>query len=466
MDTNNEYQLGPNEIGINEKLGIGKSLFYGAQSVIALNLFLGIIVIASIMGADIVTTAVLITLAFLGMGIATFFQAGVFMKYPTVQCTSFAILGAFATIAMQFNMAVAFGSLILGAVILIVLGYFRLFSYVMKVIPPIVACVVIIVIGINVMYVAAENLIMTATGSGQAGTYFMLAGIVFVLIFVFKAIGNTQLKIASVCARGGVLIAIVVATLIAAALGQADFSAVAAAPWFALPPVGHFGFPQFELGPSLVFIVLYIIVMVETVGNWFAISHTAKVPITKKEIDKGIIGEGVGCLVGAFVGTPTLTSYATNCGVITITKVYSRWAAVGAAVICIILSFIPKLMYVIASLPGIVMWGVLMALCTSIIMTGLKSVNRYQINERNFLIIGIPVAVTLLVSMFPQDLLMAMPMFWGFLFSSSICIGTIAAIVCNLVLPKEKDKNINDGSEDEEDKAIRLAAEAEAAAGE
>jgi len=447
MDTNNEFQLGPNEIGIHEKLSFGKSLFYGAQSVIALNLFLGVVVIASIMQLDIVETAVMITLAFLSMGIATFLQAGFFMKYPVVQCTSFTILVAFSTIGLQYNLATAFGSLILGAVVLILLGVFKLFSVIMKVIPPIVASVVIIVIGINVMYTAGSNLVQTASGADSPGKYFALAAIVFCLIFAFKALGNTRLKIASVCARGGVLMAIVIATLIAWAMGEADFSKVASAPWVALPPIGHYGFPQFQAQPSLVFVVLYIIVMVETVGNWFAISHTAKVPITKKEIDRGIIGEGIGCLIGAFIGTQPVTSYATNCGVISITKVYSRWSAIGAAIIIIVLSFIPKLMYVIASLPGIVMWGVLLALCTSIIMSGLQSVNRYKINERNVLIIGVPIALTLLISMLPSAVLGIMPMFWGYLFSSSICIGTIAAILLNIILPKEKGSK--DGSEEE-----------------
>ena len=451
METNNKYQLGPTEIGIHEKLSLGKSLFYGAQSVIALNVFLGVVIICGIMKADLATMAVMITLAFLACGVATLIQAGLFMRYPVVQCTTFAIMAAFATVAMTHDMATAFGSLIIGAVMLILLGVFKLFSYIMKIIPPIVASVVIMVIGVSVMFTGASNLINTAMGAGaNTGKYFALAIITFFLIFLFKALGNTRLKIASVCARGGVLIAIVIGTLIAAAMGQTDFSAVAAAPWVALPPIGHFGFPKVDMMSSLVFLVLYIIIMVETVGNWFAISYTAKVPITKKEIDKGVIGEGLGCLLAAFIGSPPVTSYATNCGVIAITKVYSRWSAIGAGILVIVLAFIPKLMYVIASLPGIVLWGVLLALTVSIFMSGLQSLSRYRISERNMIIIGVPIAVTLLVSMFPMPLVGSMPMFLSYLFSSSIVIGTITAIILNLILPKEKGAT-DDGSQHEDD---------------
>jgi len=461
MDNKPDYKLGPNEIGITEKLSFGKSLFYGAQSIIALNVFLGVIIISGIMQLDVVTTAVMITLAFLACGVATFIQAGFFMRYPVVQCTTFAILAAFAAVALTHDMATAFGSLIIGAVVLILLGVFKLFSYIMKVIPPIVASVVIMVIGVSVMYTAGSNLVGTAMAAENTGVYFFLAILVFILIFTFKAIGNTGLRIASICARGGVLMAIVIATIVAALCGQTDFSAVAAAPWVALPPIGSFGMPKIDITSSMVFIVLYIIIMVETVGNWFAISYTAKVPITKKEIDKGVIGEGLGCLLAAFIGSPPVTSYATNCGVISITKVYSRWTAVGAGILVIILAFIPKLMYVIASLPGIVLWGVLLALTVSILMSGMQSLSRYKINERNVLIIGIPIAITLFVSMFPMPLIMSMPMFLGYLFSSSIVIGTIVAIALNLILPKEKGVT-NDGSQHEED--IAAAAEAEAAA--
>jgi len=442
------------EIGITEKLSVGQSLFYGVQSVIALNLFLAAIIIAGMLQLDIVDTAILITLSFLASGVATLIQAGLFMKYPVVQGVSYATMGALAAIAYAHDLATAFGSLILGAVILIVLGYFKLFSKIMVIIPPIVAGVVIMVIGINVMYTACINLI---TAPGDTGANFLLAAIAFVLIFVFKTIGNTNLPIAGICGRGGVLMAIVIATIVAALMHQTDFSIVASQPWVAAPPIFHYGFVKFDLPSSLVFIFIYFIVMIETIGNWFAISHTAKSPIQNKEIDKGIMGEGLGALIGAFIGSAPVTSYATNCGIISITKVYSRWSAVGAGAIVVVLAFIPKLMYVIAALPSTILWGVLIALTVSILTSGLRSIHKFPLTERNILIIGIPIALTLLTGMIPQAIVGAMPMFLSYLFSSSICIGAIAAIVINLVLPKDKDVP-NDGSKHEDqDMAIEEA---------
>jgi len=433
MDKDKNQNEMRKEIGIEEKLTVGQSLFYGVQSVISLNLFLGAIIIAGILQMDVIGTAILITLSFLASGISTLIQAGLFMKYPIVQGVSFVTIGALCAVAFTHDLATAFGSLILGAVILIALGQFKLFGYIMKVIPPIVAGLVIMLIAVNVGYIAIDGLI---TAPGNVGGNFMLAAIAFVLILVFKTIGNTRWRIATICGRGGVLFAIIIAVVIAALTGQADFSIVAQASWVSAPPFFHFGFPKFDLASSLVFIVVYIITMIETIGGWFAISHTAKVPITKKDIDKGIVGEGISCVIAAFVGSAPVTSYATNAGVISITKVYSRWAAVGAGVIIVVLSFIPKLMYLIASIPVPILLGVLIALCASMFGSGLRSIHRYPITERNFLIITVPIFLTLLANMLPMSIIGAMPMLLSYFFSSSICIGAVSAIILNLVLPK------------------------------
>jgi len=59
------------EIRVDEKLGWGKSLFYGFQSVIALNLFLGAVIIAGMLKLDVTETAVMVTMSLFAIGIAT-----------------------------------------------------------------------------------------------------------------------------------------------------------------------------------------------------------------------------------------------------------------------------------------------------------------------------------------------------------------------------------------------------------
>jgi uracil-xanthine permease len=422
------------EIRVDEKLGWGKSLFYGFQSVIALNLFLGAVVIAWMLKLDVTNTAILITVSLFAIGIATCIQAGLFMRYPVVQGVSFATIGAIAAIAMKQDLATAFGSLILGAVIIAILGYFNIFSKILKFIPPVVAGTVVVVIGISLMFTAFNNLVGSP---GTMGHNVLLAFIAFFLILSFMVIGNLKWRISNILSRGGVLYAIAIATIIASLMGLTDFSSVKKASWFSLPPFFPFGIPKFDLTSSLIFVFIYFIVMIETVGNWFAISFTAKSTLTDKRIDKGILGEGIGCFIGSLLGSAPVTSYATNCGVIAVTKVYSYWAAVGAGAIIIVLSLCPKLMFLIASIPGPIMWGVLGAMCIMVLMSGFRSMHHVELNDRNILIIGIPIFITICVSLLSAEIVNSMPTLLSFLFSSSITVGALVAVIVNLIIPQE-----------------------------
>ena len=424
-----------NEIRVDEKLGWGKSLFYGFQSVIALNLFLGAVVIAEMLKLDVTDTTVMITVSLFAIGIATCIQAGIFMRYPVVQGVSFATVVAIAVVAMKLGLATAFGSLILGAVIITILGYFNIFSKILRFIPPVVAGTVVVVIGISLMFLAFNNLIGSP---GPVNKNILLAVIVFLLILTFMVIGNLRLPISNIVSRGGVLYAITITTIIASFMGLTDFSFVANASWFDLPPFFPFGIPKFDLISSLIFVFIYFIVMIETVGNWFAISFTAKSTLNEKRIDKGILGEGIGCFIGALLGSAPVTSYATNCGVIAITRVYSYWAAVGAGIIIIVLSLCPKLMFLIASIPGAIMWGTLGAMSIMVLMSGFRSMHHEELNDRNILIIGIPVFITVCVSLLPQEMVNSMPTLLSFLFSSSITVGALTAVIVNLIIPQEK----------------------------
>jgi uracil-xanthine permease len=421
------------EIRVDEKLVWWKSLFYGFQSVIALNLFLGAVVIAGMLKLDVTDTATMITVSLFAIGIATCIQAGIFMRYPVVQGVSFATIGAIVAIAMKQDLATAFGSLILGAVIITILGYFNIFSKILRFIPPVVAGTVVVVIGISLMFTTFNNLVGSP---GQVNKNISLAFIVFFLILTFMVIGNLRLPISNMLSRGGVLYAITITTIIASFMGVTDFSSVTEAPWFALPPFFPFGVPKFDLSSSLIFVFIYFIVMIETVGNWFAISFTAKSTLNEKRIDKGILGEGIGCFIGSLLGSAPVTSYATNCGVIAVTRVYSYCAAVGAGIIIIVLSLCPKLMFLIASIPGAIMWGTLGAMSIMVLMSGFRSMHHEELDDRNILIIGIPVFITVCVSLLPQEMVNSMPTLLSFLFASSITVGALAAVLVNLILPR------------------------------
>ncbi|MCD4514327.1 solute carrier family 23 protein [Brucella pseudogrignonensis] len=52
---------------------------------------------------------------------------------------------------------------------------------------------------------------------------------------------------------------------------------------------------------------MYLVVVAETKGTWFAISAVADKPLTKKQADRGAAGEGLGCLTSVLLCSAPVT---------------------------------------------------------------------------------------------------------------------------------------------------------------
>lgn len=426
-------------VGSEEKLTVSQSLFYGFQSILACNLFLGPIVIIGIMQMDIQMAAALIAMMFFASGIATIIQSGFFLRYQVIQGMSFATIGAVVAIAMKTNFATLLGSLMIASAVLILIGLTKVFSKIVnRFIPGLIAGTVIVIIGLSLMPITFNSLLQIP---GNPGINFLEAGVTFVAMIVFMRLGNTGSRFGKVLSMGSVIYAIAIGTIVASFFGHVDLSPVVSAPWFALPKLLPFGAPQFDLNATLILTFILLIVMVESIGTWFTISEMSGEKLDNKRIDKGVIGEGLGVLAGAFFGGLPVTSYASNSGVLAVTKVFSRYAAIAGGLIAVAMALIPKLMYLIAVVPSSVVWGIYGVICIAIMNSGLVSIRNYPQSERNNLILGISILATIGASLLPPQLVQGMPPLLSYLFGSSIVVGAITAIVSNIILPeKEADK--------------------------
>ena len=415
------------------KLSIGESLFYGFQSVLACNLFLGPIVIIGVMQMNVSAAAALIAYTFLACGIATIVQSGVFLRFPVIQGMSFATLGAIIAIGMKADFATVFGALMVASVVLIAIGYFKIFSKIVKfLIPDLVAGTVIVIIGIALMPITWNALIRI---EGPPVINFLEAGVTFAAMIFFMRLGAATSKVGRIISIGSVIYAILIGTVFAAFFGHVDLGPVKSAAWFAVPQVLPFGPPKFD--PSAIFVMTFIllVVLVESIGTWFTYSEMAGEALTDKQIDKGVTGEGIGCFIGTFIGGLPVTSYASNSGVLAVTKVFSRYAAIGAGVIAIAMALCPKLMFLIAIVPGSVIWGIYGVICIAVMMSGLASIRNYPLSERNNLVLGITILATIGSSLLPPALVQSMPPLLSYLFGSAICVGAFTAIIVNLIMP-------------------------------
>jgi xanthine/uracil permease len=100
-----------------------------------------------------------------------------------------------------------------------------------------------------------------------------------------------------------------------------------------------------------------IVLVAENTGHVYAISGIMKRDLSGM-LGRTFMGDGLGTMVSAIFGGTGETTYAENIGVMSITRVFSIWVFIVAAVVAILLGFIPKFGALIESIPVSVQGGV------------------------------------------------------------------------------------------------------------
>ncbi len=430
-----------NMTGQKENISVGKSIFLGLQQVLAMDLFIPPIILAGLLSFSVSDSALLIQMTFIACGIATIIQAGFAMRLPVMQGPSFVPLSALAAIGTTSGIGAMIGSLIPGALIVALLGYpLKVYSKVVrKIIPPIVAGTVIVVVGLSLMP-SAINSIYSAEGS--FGENILIATITAAILIFCMYVGEKAKSKWKYIKVVSVVLALIIGSIIASFFGLVHFDTIKQAAWFQMPGLFSFGMPEFNLHAIIVMIVVYLIVTIETTGTWFTVSKVTGEELDDKRLNGGALGEGLGCFIGSFFGGTPVTGYSSNAGIIAITGVKSRKPIIVGGVILVLLGMMPKLTSLIACIPSVVINSVFAILCVVIMMNGFKVIKDEAFTERNMLVIGVPIMLALFAVLMPADVLAGLPEIVTYFVSSGTAIGAIAALVLNLVLPQKKDDKV------------------------
>ncbi|MDB6517395.1 purine/pyrimidine permease [Bifidobacterium pseudocatenulatum] len=419
--------------GIDDKIPVGKSIVLGLQHILSMDLYIMPLILGGAIGLQGGNLSFFLQMSFFACGIATLLQSGMFMKYPIAQGPSYVPLGALCMIGATMGIPTMIGSLIPGALIVILLGVTKLFSkFIRKAIPPFIGGIIILIVGLTLVPTAVTGVFST-TGNLTVNA---ISGSVTFVVLLLCMVLQYCLKNSGLLHMCSVIIALVVGTLVAVTMGGADFSSVSNAAWFALPQPFHFGLPQFNLSACLLMVVVYLFVMLDTTGTWFTVKAITGADLNDRRIDRGTIGEGLDCLVGACFGGTPMTGYSSNAGLIAITKVASRRAMIAGGTILVVLGFCPKLMAIITSLPTPVINGVFAMVAMTLIANGIKMVKDTVLDDRATLILGVAVMCGASTMILPDDVVSAAPQFVQFFLSSGIAVGGTAAILLQLLLPK------------------------------
>ena len=245
--------------------------------------------------------------------------------------------------------------------------------------PPVVSGTTILIIGIILSPVAIDM----ASSNWPIALVALIAALIARLYFkgFFKIIP--------------VIIGIGAGYTVALISGNVDLTGFSQAGWLALP---NFYLPKFSLHAISLIVPVALAAAVESIADVYAVSAVAgKKFYEDPGIDKTLMGDGIGTILGGFVGAPAYTTYSENTGVLAITKVYDPIVMRIAAVVAIILSFVPKVGFIISSIPTAVMGGIEILLFGMIAAVGLKTLvdNQIKVDGKNLVIIAVMLVLSL-----------------------------------------------------------------------
>ncbi|WP_065410605.1 uracil-xanthine permease family protein [Pseudobacillus wudalianchiensis] len=424
-------------IGVDDKVSPGKAFVLGLQHVLAMDLYIAPIVIAGLLALSTENTSFFIQMCFLATGLATLIQTGAGIKLPVVQGPSYVPIGAIAAIGGKLGLGAIAGSLIPGALIIALLGYpLKWFAKVVRrIVPPLVGGTVIIIVGIALMPVGLNNVFIS---EGNIGNNILIAAVSALVLVICMLLGRKKNGFSTFLRLVSVIIAIVVGTVTASFFGTVDFSPVKEASWFALPTVFPFGKPVFDAGAIVTMVFVYFIILMETTGTWFVVSTVTGKELDEKRLNRASVGEGLGCFIGALFGSTPMTGYSSNAGLLAITGVASRMVIMASGLILVFLGLIPKLSTAITCIPEPVINGIFGIVCVAIVTNGMKVIQPIIIDDRNMIVIGIPILLTIAVTILPKEVLSSVPDWANYILSSGITVGALATVLLNLVIPEEK----------------------------
>ena len=408
---------------INDTPPLGKLLLFSLQML--LSVFVATVLIAQICG-------VAISGALIGASLSTLFYGFItHHKSPMFLSNSGAFVApVLCALGIGGYAGVAIGGLT-ACLIYCLFGVIFLkipYTSVYKIFPPALIGAVTVIIGINLM-----GFIPTYLGeTGQWGV--LIAFITMISIALISHYSKGLMRILPFLLGtliGYVCAAILTLTKICPLI---DFSIFKGVELFRLPDLAFSHWTKVDTSTIIPIVIMFIAytisAMMEALSDHAALGGIINVDLYKDPgLTRIFIGEGVGNLVSACLGGLGSCSYGESVATIGFSRVCAVKVTMTAAVMLGLLGFIEPIQVFIASIPSCVFAGAATILYGFIACSGIKMLQKVDLNQQKQLII-----VSSVLSLGVSGVVVG-----GSTISfSATALGLIVGVILNVVLKDEK----------------------------
>ncbi|HTT09380.1 MAG TPA: nucleobase:cation symporter-2 family protein [Burkholderiaceae bacterium] len=366
------------------------------------------------------------------------------IRMPVMMGVTFAAVGPMLAMAADPTLGITgiFGAVIGAGVIAILIAPF--IGRLLPLFPPVVTGTIIAVIGVSLMRVAIQWAVggpalqplipdpavpakMIANPAYAALDNLGIGLMVLVAILLIAKFGRGFL------ANIAVLLGIVLGCVVAALLGKMSFAKVAQAKLFSVVLPLQFGVPTFDLFAILTMTLVMIVVMIESLGMFLALSEITGKRLTQADLSAGLRTDGIGTVIGGLFNTFPYTSFSQNVGLVGVTGVRSRWVCVAGGVILMIMGLIPALGALVEAVPQFVLGGAGIVMFGMVAATGVRILADvdYKSSRHNLFIVAISLGFGMIPLVAP-DFFEHLPKALAPLLHSGILLAAIAAVALNV----------------------------------
>ena len=439
--------------GLNDRPPLRETLFAALQHLLAI--FVAIItpplIIASALRFDIQTTGFLVSMSLFVSGIATFIQSHRVGPIGTgllcIQGTSFSFISPIISAGMlgmvngkmdvALGLSYVFGGCLVASVVEMIVS--RILPYTRKVITPLVAGIVVTLIGLCLIKAGINS-----CGGGQAaiddGTFgsirnLGLAVLVLVTIIFFNRSANRFLRM------GSIVLGLLVGCVAAYCLGMIHFSDIHATGSLNIPVPLKYGL-RFDVGTIVGLGLIYLVTAVEAFGDITANSlisgEPVEGPVFMRRAQGGILADGFNSMLAAVFNSFPNSIFAQSNGMIQLTGVASRYVGYFIAGALFLLGLFPVVGEFFSLIPDCVLGGATLLMFGTVAAAGVRIIASTKMDRKAVLVLAISFAMGMSVELVP-DILSQMPSVIKSILSSGITTGGVTAMIANACIRVKAD---------------------------
>ena len=455
--------------GIHDKPKIPQLLIFAFQQVLAI--LAATIAVPTIIGNGMSQSA-----ALFGAGVGTLvYQLLTKYKSPVYLGSSFAFMGSMsAAFAGAASLAAGHAGLVIGVafaglvyVVIAMVIKFVGVKWLEKLLPPAVIGPTVAIIGLSLAKNAVGDLftgkvlvesveLVVKDGaleekvsmvSGCSPYVALICGLVTLFaVMIFSVFGKKMMKLIPFVL--GILVGYLVASVFTVigiatdnvALQVIDFTVFKSMDIFSIPDFTFLKAAQgirevdgaYIATLAVAYIPVSFVVFAEHIADHKNLSTVIGQDLLEEPgLHRTLLGDGIGSIAGALFGGCPNTTYGESVGCVAITRNASVITITTAALMCIVISFFGPFVTFLSSVPNCVMGGVCFALYGFIAVSGLKMVQKVDLNQSKNLFVA---SVILIAG------IGGLTLTFGQITVTAVACALVLGIVTNLLLSRGKEE--------------------------